>query len=108
MSSIAFTVFKKELRDIFRDKKTLLVSVLIPLILFPIMFYAMGKTGSDNAKKVENNFKVAISGGEHTQFRRVIENYPKVQITPSSNIQEDVKNGNILIGLEIPDRKSVV
>ncbi|WP_186430462.1 ABC transporter permease [Clostridium sp. BSD9I1] len=103
MSSIAFTVFKKELRDIFRDKKTLLVSVLIPLILFPIMFYAMGKTGSDNVKKVENNFKVAIKGGEHTQFRRVIENYPKVQITPSSNIQEDVKNGNILIGLEIPD-----
>lgn len=103
MSSIAFTVFKKELRDIFRDKKTLLVSVLIPLILFPIMFYAMGKTGSDNAKKVENNFKVAIKGGEHTQFRRVIENYPKVQITPSSNIEEDVKSGNILIGLEIPD-----
>ncbi|KGK87478.1 ABC transporter permease [Clostridium sp. HMP27] len=103
MSSIAFTVFKKELRDIFRDKKTLLVSVLIPLILFPIMFYAMGKTGSDNVKKVENNFKVAIKGGEHTQFRRVIENYPKVQITPSSNIEEDVKSGNILIGLEIPD-----
>ncbi|MBE6067565.1 MAG: ABC transporter permease [Clostridium lundense] len=103
MSSIAFTVFKKELRDIFRDKKTLLVSVLIPLILFPIMFYAMGKTGSDNVKKVENNFKIALSGGEHTQFRRIIENYPKVQITPSSNIQEDVKNGNILIGLEIPD-----
>lgn len=103
MSSIAFTVFKKELRDIFRDKKTLLVSVLIPLILFPIMFYAMGKTGSDNVKKVENNFKIALIGGEHTQFRRVIENYPKVQITPSSNIQEDVKNGNILIGIEIPD-----
>lgn len=103
MSSIAFTVFKKELRDIFRDKKTLLVSVLIPLILFPIMFYAMGKTGADNVKKVENNFKVAIKGGEHTQFRRVIENYPKLKITPSSNIEEDVKNGNILIGLEIPD-----
>lgn len=103
MSSIAFTVFKKELRDIFRDKKTLLVSVLIPLLLFPIMFYAMGRTGSDNAKKVENNFKVAISGGENTQFRRIIENYPKVKITPSSNIEEDVKDGNILVGLEIPD-----
>ncbi|MBM7871041.1 sodium transport system permease protein [Clostridium pascui] len=103
MSSIAFTVFKKELRDIFRDKKTLLVSVLIPLILFPIMFYAMGKTGADNVKKVENNFKVAINGGERTQFRRIIENYPKLKITPSSNIEEDVKNGNILIGIEIPD-----
>ncbi|WP_097027101.1 ABC transporter permease [Clostridium peptidivorans] len=103
MSSIAFTVFKKELRDIFRDKKTLLVSVLIPLLLFPIMFYAIGRTGSDNAKKVENNFEVAISGGENTQFRRIIENYPKVKITPSSNIEEDVKDGNILVGLEIPD-----
>lgn len=103
MSSIVFTVFKKELKDLFRDKKTLLVSVLIPLIVFPIMFYAMGKTGADNVKKVENNFKVAINGGENTQFRRVVENYPKLKITPSSNIEEDVKKGNILIGIEIPD-----
>lgn len=35
-------VFKKELTDMFRDKKTIISSVLIPILLFPIMYGFMG------------------------------------------------------------------
>ncbi|MBK6910780.1 MAG: CPBP family intramembrane metalloprotease [bacterium] len=32
------TVFYKELRDLFRDKRTLMVTVILPLLLYPLIF----------------------------------------------------------------------
>ena len=32
------TVLKKELLDIFRDRKAILFTILLPIILYPVMF----------------------------------------------------------------------
>ncbi|WP_026478124.1 ABC transporter permease [Alkaliphilus transvaalensis] len=49
-------VFKKELRDILRDKRTWLAGVLIPVLIFPLMFYLMGM----GRAKMENNLQMDI------------------------------------------------
>ncbi len=43
MKNVIGVVLKKELLDLFRDKKTLILSILIPIILLPIMSFAIGK-----------------------------------------------------------------
>lgn len=35
------TLYKKEMLDVFRDKKTVLVMLLLPIILYPVMFFAI-------------------------------------------------------------------
>ena len=35
---IIFTLLKKELTDIFRDTKTIIIMVIVPLILYPLVF----------------------------------------------------------------------
>ena len=40
-----FTVLGKEITDLRRDPRTLLVSVLLPLILFPLVFTITGDIG---------------------------------------------------------------
>ena len=35
------SLFKRELTDIFRDKKTLVMMVLVPLLLYPLLIVAM-------------------------------------------------------------------
>lgn len=99
----ASVVFKKEIKDLFRDRKTLLVSILIPLILFPIIFFAIGKSATSNVKKVEENFKVSIKGGSNSNFVGFVKKLDKIQITDSKNPEEDVKEGKLLLALEVPD-----
>ena len=36
--SMMFEIIKKEIRDVIRDKKTLLMMIVVPLILYPLMF----------------------------------------------------------------------
>ena len=39
--SMVFEIIKKEIRDVIRDKKTLLMMIVVPIILFPIFFGIM-------------------------------------------------------------------
>lgn len=99
----ASLVFKKELKDLFRDRKTLLVSILIPLIIMPLIFFVIGKSASSNEKKVEENFKIAITGGVNSDFVGFVKNIDKIQIIDSKNPEEDVKEGKLLLALAVPD-----
>ena len=37
-SNMIFEIIKKEIRDVVRDKKTLVMMIVVPLLLYPIMF----------------------------------------------------------------------
>ena len=37
-SSMIFEIIKKEIRDVIRDKKTLIMMIVVPILLYPIMF----------------------------------------------------------------------
>ncbi|MGO2293780.1 MAG: ABC transporter permease, partial [Pseudoalteromonas sp.] len=37
-----FEVFKKELKELLRDKKTLMFIIALPLIIFPLIFGVLG------------------------------------------------------------------
>ncbi|MEW9094564.1 MAG: ABC transporter permease [Clostridiaceae bacterium] len=103
MKNITMIVFKKELKDIFRDKKSLIMSIVIPLILFPIIFTVMGKSINKNTKDIEKNFKIAIADNRNTALSQFLKSQDNITIVDSSNISEDVKSGNILVGVSIPD-----
>ncbi|QGU94347.1 ABC transporter permease subunit [Clostridium bovifaecis] len=103
MNNSASIVFKKELKDLLRDRKTFLVSIIIPLILFPLIFFAIGKAESSNEKSIEENFRISIKGGEGSQFLNFIKQDNKIKILDSSNLEEDVKDGKLLLALEVPE-----
>ncbi|HLJ41529.1 MAG TPA: hypothetical protein VKT50_08560, partial [Candidatus Acidoferrales bacterium] len=39
-------VYRKELRDMLRDKRTIRSMVIIPVIAFPLLFWGIGKVMS--------------------------------------------------------------
>lgn len=41
MKNTTMIVFKKELKDIFRDRKTIIFSILIPMLLLPLISFFM-------------------------------------------------------------------
>ena len=67
MSRYTGIVFIKELRDTFRDKKTIISSILIPIIIFPILAFAIGLGSSDMVKESKEPVKISvISEGNNT------------------------------------------
>lgn len=102
-SNVIWVVLKKEIKDIFRDKKTLFVGVLLPLILFPIMFGVMGKSINKTTSQVEKNLKISIIDNGNSSMGAFIKSQKNVKLNNSSDIMRDVKNGKILAGIEIPE-----
>jgi sodium transport system permease protein len=101
-NNVTSIVLKKELLDIFRDKKTLIIGILIPLIIFPVIYGVMGRSMNNTTKSVENNLKIAIKDEENSSLSQFIKSQKNIKVVDSSNIDEDVKNGNIYLGIEIP------
>lgn len=63
-----FEVFKKELRELLRDKKTLLFVVALPVAIFPLLFAVMAFISSQAAMDAEQKVNTyAIINGEYAQ-----------------------------------------
>ncbi len=61
----AFTVFKKELIDTLRDRRTIIAMVVMPLVLFPLLFVATTWiAGSQNEQARERTLRVALVHSE--------------------------------------------
>ena len=59
---IIFSLYKKEMLDILRDKKTILMMIVVPLILYPLifagsMFLASSRLTASTSKSYKIGFK---------------------------------------------------
>lgn len=102
-SSGMLTVFKKELKDLFRDRKTVITSIIIPILIFPIMFGLMGRGMEKSTKKVLENLKVAVVDNSGSTLSSFLKSQKNISLIDSKDIKNDVKEGNIYIGIIIPD-----
>lgn len=101
-NSIALIVLKKELLDMFRDRKTLILSILIPLIVLPLLSFIIGKASNDNAKNIENNISINIVDQGNSELGKFIKGQKNIKIIDSKNINNDIKTGKILLAINIP------
>ena len=46
-----WNIAKKEFKDTIRDKRTLIVMIVVPLLLFPLIFTIVSDIQSDSAQK---------------------------------------------------------
>lgn len=69
-------IYIKELREIFRDRRTLFRLILLPMLLFPALFFLMGSLANnmvekEMAEKVEQQRYIAWYGnGQGEDFKR--------------------------------------
>lgn len=47
------TIFKKEMREILRDKRMLFLVILMPFFIYPLVFLLMGKVGAGQEEKIQ-------------------------------------------------------
>ncbi len=59
-------VFKKEVKDIVRDRKTLFSSIIVPIFLMPILFLLVGRGTAKMSEEMTTNITVALTADSYS------------------------------------------
>ncbi|MCT4661849.1 MAG: ABC transporter permease subunit, partial [Tissierellales bacterium] len=94
-------VLRKELIDIMRDKKTLITSFLIPILIFPIMALAMGASVGEIVKDAEKPVPVVIKGDIDSDFGSYLQTSGGLDIRDLKNPLESLDELEIYAIIDI-------
>ncbi|WP_149981089.1 ABC transporter permease [Pseudoalteromonas rhizosphaerae] len=106
-----FEVFKKELKELLRDKKTLIFIVALPVAIFPLLFAVMAFISSQATLEAEQKVHTyAIINGEYAQsFTDKVFYHKSFQLYKGDHtfntvaeLTEAVKAGTIDMGIFLP------
>lgn len=101
---IVKTLYKKELKDIFRDKKTILVMLLIPVILYPLMMFgSLFLTSKILSESTEKTYKIGIlteDSSLYESFSKLLDDslekdsyhFEKGKVNADTDLEEAVRN----------------
>ncbi|ADQ45048.1 ABC-2 type transporter [Caldicellulosiruptor kronotskyensis 2002] len=95
-------VFKKELKDAFRDKKALLVNIILPMLFIPIIFVIASVATKSAVEVKPEKTPICIIGKENSKTITSIIEKSEFKIVSSSNPKKDLQDGKIKAILIIP------
>ena len=109
-----FTIFKKELIDTLRDKRTMRTMLLIPLLVFPIMLTIFVNVSSSFEKKAsEEKLKIGVWGDLGAKYWNQLNEMPNglgkkelKSFEDSLALKKAIEEGEIELGLIVPKNEA--
>lgn len=98
-----FTIYKKEIKDIFRDKKTLFFTIFLPIIIYPAMFALINFAMKDTVDSVNKDFSIGIRDKGQSSIVEMLKKQENMKINTGNDLDQKIKNGSISLILEIPE-----
>jgi sodium transport system permease protein len=99
-------IYRKELIDSLRDRRTLISMIAVPILLMPLLTIGMGVLSLELIGRAEKEVpQVVILGGQDSpKLRAELERVGNVQFVPSkSDYIAEISNKQIQAAVEIPD-----
>lgn len=100
------TIFGKELLDTLRDKRTLISSVVVPLLLFPMMTIGFGTVAAKAVKSLnKETVSIMVFGKEHAPtVMKQMEAMPGIKIEPSADdFKQRIGDKKLRAAIEFPE-----
>lgn len=76
-----FTVWKKELKDTIRDRRTLMSMIVMPMVLMPALLLGMGKFTESQQRKIETQTVKVASSADSGPFLDYLRSQEKIEVT---------------------------
>ncbi|WP_297518948.1 ABC transporter permease [uncultured Clostridium sp.] len=102
MSNMTWIVFKKEITDLFRDRKAFLSAVILPIFLLPVMMLILGSSAASNTNVVKQGIRIAIVGEQNSSLENVLKQDSNIQIIKTDNPEQSLQNEQIYLYLNVP------
>ncbi|MBC8059675.1 MAG: ABC transporter permease [Clostridiaceae bacterium] len=102
MNKLVSVILFKELKDMLRDKKTIIVSLLIPLLLMPSLSFVLGKTMNSAEADVKENTKIMMVDKGNSSISKALKEDKTIKFETYKDGEAAVKDGSALLFIEIP------
>lgn len=104
-------IFLKELKDTLRDRRTLMMMIVIPVLIFPIILnVTIGISSSFEKDAATKSIKIGFVGDIQSsimqEFTHMPTNLGKFDLVPYANFKDletDVKADSLQMGIIVPD-----
>lgn len=99
-------VYRKELRDVLRDKRTIRSMIVIPCIAFPVLFWGIGRImTSIRGGPASDTAPIMVKGAEDSpKILDALSKVPGIQILAyAADAKQEVSDKTIGALVEIPD-----
>lgn len=99
-------VFKKEVKDMLRDRKTLTTSILVPMLLIPILNMLVGGSVENLQKDINENVTIALAEGSNTSEIRsivkeqIIKDYPNIRLVETDDPLRALNDSKVRVVLD--------
>jgi sodium transport system permease protein len=99
------TVYLKELRDMLRDRRTLISVLVVPTVIMPVLMFGIGLISYKVFKQARSTTPtVMLLGGEDSPAAKAaLQAHPKFKIVPAtSDWKEQISDKKVRAVVEIP------
>lgn len=97
------TILKKELLDIVRDRKTLVFTLILPILIYPLMFKFMPSSMEQAQTDVQKEINIYIDGDTDSLMAKTITALENIKTPDVESPTEALKNGDIQLIINIPE-----
>lgn len=105
-----FTIFKKELKDTLRDRRTLVMMLVIPVLIFPVILNIfVGVSASFTKEAMSKTVKIGYVGPHDNYFLEQLNQLPDemgkkevIFYEDTLSLKEDIQRDSIQLGLLVP------
>lgn len=97
------TILKKELLDIVRDRKTLVFTLILPILIYPLMFKFMSSSMEQAQTDVQKEINIYIEGDTESLMAKTITALENIKTPDVESATEALKNGDIQLIINIPE-----
>ncbi|PJA26187.1 MAG: hypothetical protein CO189_12310 [candidate division Zixibacteria bacterium CG_4_9_14_3_um_filter_46_8] len=103
--SKVWTIYRKELLDILRDRRTIISMVVIPIVLFPAMTIGFSALVSMQLKKSQAEIqKISVDGAENfPELLDRLEKAKELEVAPSTDYRLAITQKKLSAAIVIPD-----
>jgi sodium transport system permease protein len=102
----ALIVFRKEVRDMLRDKRAIRSMIVIPVVAFPLLFLVIGKVQKSLSENTQKEVAVVMvhGGADSPKLLDALHHFSAVEIVPyAPDARQQVSDKKIRALVEIPD-----
>jgi len=100
-------VFSKEVKDIARDKKTIITSIIVPMVIIPLLSILAGGSVQNMQRDIEQNITIALTKESNTPEIRelitedIIADFPNIKLVDVEDPIGAINNSEVRAVLDI-------
>ncbi|MCP4631593.1 MAG: ABC transporter permease [candidate division Zixibacteria bacterium] len=98
-------VYKKELLDVVRDRRTIISMIVLPILLFPLLTMGFGSIVGQQIEKTKSEIhKIAVEGYEnYPELANIFTGDSGLQIVETDDLRKSIGSKEIQAAIRIPE-----